>query len=219
MGKKLELTDDMYAYIAAHTSAPDPLFLELVQQTQERFGGQAGMQITPEQSTLLTTLAGLVGARRAVEVGTFTGLSSLAVARALPADGQLICFDISAEYTALASEFWAKAGLADRIELRLGPALDGLARLPAEPHLELAFIDADKTNYENYWAELVPRMRPNGLIVVDNVLWSGRVLGPDRDDPDAVALAAFNDHVVRDDRVEVVMLPFADGLTLARRLP
>jgi caffeoyl-CoA O-methyltransferase len=175
------------------------------------------MQVSGEQATLLSMLARLVGTRRAVEVGTFTGLSSLSFARAMPADGRLLCLDVSAEFTAVAREFWAKAGVADRIELRLGPAAESLAALPTEPHLDLAFIDADKGSYPRYWAELVPRMRPGGLIIVDNVLWKGMVLDPPADDPDAQALAAFNDEVVRDDRVDVVMLLFADGLTLARK--
>ncbi|HYN92837.1 MAG TPA: class I SAM-dependent methyltransferase, partial [Pilimelia sp.] len=143
--------------------------------------------------------------------------SSLAVARAMPADGRLLCLDISAEYTDVAREFWDRAGVADKIELRLGPAAQALAALPREPHLDLAFIDADKTGYATYWAELVPRMRPGGLISVDNVLWKGRVLEPEPSDPDTVAIVRFNEQVVRDERVEVVMLLFADGLTLARR--
>jgi caffeoyl-CoA O-methyltransferase len=216
MRKTLPMTDDLYDYIAAHTTAPDPLVEELSDRTSERFGRSMGMLTTPQQATLLTMLAHLVGARRAVEVGTFTGMSSLAVARALPPDGKLTCFDISAEYTSLAREFWAKAGVADRIELRLGPAAEGLAALPAEPHIDLAFVDADKTGYAEYWALLVPRMRRNGMIVVDNVLWDGKVLHPEPGDADTEALARFNAMVVRDDRVEVVMLPFADGVTLAR---
>lgn len=205
------------AYVSAHTTRPDPLVDELIAQTRETFGPAARMLITPEQSTLLTMLAALVGARQAVEIGTFTGLSALSFARAMPPDGTLICLDTSPEYTALARQFWAKAGVADRIELRLGPAAQSLPDLPAEPHLDLAFIDADKTNYEIYWAELVPRMRPGGIILVDNTLWSGRVLAPEPDDADSVALARFNDVILRDERVDVVLLPLADGLTLARR--
>jgi caffeoyl-CoA O-methyltransferase len=208
---------DVDAYLSAHTTRPDPLVTELTEQTRERFGYDARMLITPEQSTLFAMLAGLVGARTAVEVGTFTGLSALSFIRGMPADGRLVCLDISAEFTALAREFWAKAGVADRIDLRLGPAVKTLPALPADPHIDLAFIDADKTNYESYWAELVPRMRPGGLIIVDNALWSGRVLAPEPDDADSVALARFNAAVARDDRVESVMLAFADGLTLARR--
>jgi len=208
---------DLDSYVSAHTTRPDPLVEELIAQTREQFGPEARMLITPEQSTLLTMLAALAGARQAVEIGTFTGLSALSFARAMPADGKLICMDTSAEFTALARQFWAKAGVADRIELRLGPAAQSLPHLPTEPHLDLAFIDADKTSYGTYWAELVPRMRPGGLILVDNTLWSRRVLAPEPDDADSVALARFNDEIARDERVDVVLLPFADGLTLARR--
>ncbi|HYN93386.1 MAG TPA: class I SAM-dependent methyltransferase [Pilimelia sp.] len=216
--KKLDLIDDdLYRYAVTHTSGGDALIAELVTLTRARFGDRAGMQVSPEQATLLGLLAGLVGARRAVEVGTFTGLSSLAIARAMPADGHLLCLDISAEYTAVAQEFWARAGVAERIELRLGPAAPALAALPAEPHLDLAFIDADKTGYSAYWAEIVPRVRPGGLIIVDNVLWSGRVLAPEPGDADTMALTRFNDEVSADDRVDSVMLIVADGLTLARK--
>ncbi|HWH01129.1 MAG TPA: O-methyltransferase [Pilimelia sp.] len=216
-GKTLDLLDDLHPYLEAHTTAPDPLILELIEETRRRFGAASRMQISKQQATLLTMLARLVNARRAVEVGTFTGLSSISVARALPADGRLLCLDVSEEFTSMAREYWARAGVADRIELRLGPATRSLAELPTEPHLDLAFIDADKPNYGNYWAELVPRMRQGGLIIVDNVLWKGNVLRPEPADVDATALARFNDEVVRDERVDVVMLRFADGLTLARR--
>jgi caffeoyl-CoA O-methyltransferase len=173
------------------------------------------MQVAPEQAAFLTMLTRLLGVRRAVEVGTFTGMSSLAIARGLAGGGRLTCFDISEEFTSVARRYWARAGVADRIELRIGEAVDGLRALPAEPHLDLAFIDADKEGYAAYWAELVPRVRPNGLLLVDNTLWSGRVVDP-RDEIDKV-IDRFNDLVARDERVDVVMLPIADGLTLARR--
>ncbi|HEX8630520.1 MAG TPA: class I SAM-dependent methyltransferase [Catenuloplanes sp.] len=211
--------DELYRYTTAHTTAPDDLVTELNRVTRERFGDEARMQVTAEQATLLGMLAGLAGARRAVEVGTFTGLSSLAVARAMPADGRLLCLDLSAEYTAVAREFWQRAGVSDKIELRLGPAAPALAALPAEEQFDLAFIDADKTGYATYWAEIVPRMRPGGLIIVDNVLWKGRVLhSAAPGDADTAALIAFNDEVVNDPRVEAVMLLFGDGLTLARKI-
>jgi caffeoyl-CoA O-methyltransferase len=174
------------------------------------------MQIAPEQAPFLTFLARLLGARQAVEIGTFTGLSSLSIARGMAPDGRLVCFDVSEEFTVIARGYWEKAGLTDRIELRLGPAAELLTTLPDEPHLDLAFIDADKTGYPTYWEALVPRMRPGGVIVVDNVLQSGRVLAPG--DPDAAAIVAFNDIVLADERVDSVMIPMADGLTLARRV-
>jgi caffeoyl-CoA O-methyltransferase len=219
MNKVLDLLPELRDYTTSRSTPPDELVTELVERTRTRFPRVAGMQVSPEQATLFGMLARLVGARRAVEVGTFTGLSSLSFARAMPPDGQLICLDISTEFTAVAREFWAKAGVEDRVDLRIGPALDGLRALPAEPHLDLAFIDADKGNYSAYWAEIVPRMRPGGLVIVDNVLWKGAVLSDDVDpgDVDTNALKAFNDEVARDERVDVIMLIFGDGLTLARR--
>src|SRR5262249_28502509 len=151
----------------------------------------------------------------AVEVGTFTGLSSIAIARGLPADGKLVCCDVSERFTDIARKYWDRTGLADRIELRLGPAAETLAAMPAQPHIDLAFIDADKTGYPVYWAELVPRMNPGGVILVDNVLRHGRVLDP-VDESDH-AIVAFNDMVLSDERVDAALLPIGDGLTLARR--
>ncbi|AVT33812.1 MULTISPECIES: O-methyltransferase [unclassified Plantactinospora] len=213
--KSIPLTDDLHAYVLAHGSPPDALVRELIDETVSLLPADAGMQIAPDQAGLLTFLTRLVNARQAVEVGTFTGLSSLAIARGLPADGRLTCFDISEEYTAVARRYWARAGVDDRIELRIGPAAETLRSLPSEPHLDFAFVDADKTGYPTYWAELVPRMRTGGLLVVDNVLRGGRVLAPetvaDR------AIADFNEAVLADERVDLVMLPIADGLTLARR--
>lgn len=204
-------------YVVGHTTLLDPVAQELVEQTRKLLPERAQMQVAPEQAAFLTLLTRLVGARQAVEIGTFTGLSSLAIASGMPADARLTCFDISAEYTAVAREYWQRAGVADRIDLRIGPAADRLRELPAQPHLDLAFIDADKRGYATYWAELVPRMRPGGIIAIDNVLWSGRVVDPAPDDADTLAIAQFNDEVGRDDRVEVVMLPIADGMTLAQR--
>jgi len=172
-------------------------------------------QIGPEQGTFMTMLAGLMGARQVVEVGTFTGYSSLCLARGLAEGGKLLCCDISEEWTSLARAYWQKAGLADRIELRLGPALDTLRALPPGRWIDLAFIDADKSGYLGYWRELVPRIRPGGVILVDNTLLHGRIFEP-TPDPSAQAIKEFNEAVLRDDRVELVMLPVGDGLTVAR---
>jgi caffeoyl-CoA O-methyltransferase len=215
--RTLGLSEELHAYVLAHSVPQDQITLDLAEETRASLGSLAGMQVAPEQSALLNLLTKLVGARRAVEVGTFTGLSSLAIARGMPADGRLICFDISEEYTSIARRYWARAGVQDRIELRIGPAAQLLPLLPDEPHLDLAFIDADKTGYPVYWAELVPRMRPGGVIVVDNVLQHGRVLDPSPDNASVQAIVKFNDDILADDRVEVVMLPIADGVTVARR--
>lgn len=213
--KTLGLTDELHGYLVAHGSAPDDVMHDLVVETRAELPDQAGMQIAPEQAAFLTLLARLIGARTAVEVGTFTGLSALAIARGLPKDGRLVCFDISERYTAIARRYWDRAGVGERVELRIGPAAERLRELPDEPTVDLAFIDADKTNYPVYWAELVPRMRPGGVICVDNVLRGGRVLAPES--PDDRTVVRFNDEVLGDSRVETVMLPIADGLTVARK--
>lgn len=212
--KSLPLTDELHAYLVAHGSPPDEIVRDLAEETLAALPAEARMQVAPEQAALLTFLTRLLGVRQAVEIGTFTGLSSLAIARGLAEGGRLTCFDISEEYTSVARRYWARAGVADRIELRIGPAAEGLHALPHERYLDFAFIDADKTGYPVYWSELVPRMRPGGLIAVDNVLRNGRVIAPQ--DEDDRAIAAFNDEVLADVRVDAVMLPVADGLTLAR---
>lgn len=215
--RTLGLTEDLHTYVVAHGTPPDQVMLDLVAETRATLAPLARMQVAPEQAAFLTLLAKLIGARQAVEVGTFTGLSALAIARGLSADGQLVCFDISDAYTSIARRYWARAGVADRIELRIGPAAQTLPKLPDEPYLDLAFIDADKPGYPTYWAELVPRMRPGGVLVVDNVLRHGRVLDPAPDDIGTHAIVKFNDAVLADERVEAVLLPVADGITLARR--
>jgi caffeoyl-CoA O-methyltransferase len=213
--KSLSLSGELHTYLVDHGAPPDALMRELIAETAAALPSDAQMQIAPEQAAFLTFLTRLLGVRQAVEVGTFTGLSSLAISRGLAEGGRLTCFDISAEFTDIARRYWAKAEVEDRIELRLGAAAELLRELPNEPYLDLAFIDADKTGYPVYWDELVPRMRPGGVIAVDNVLRHGRVLAP-QDEADR-AIVAFNDMARQDQRVDLVMLPLADGLTLARR--
>jgi caffeoyl-CoA O-methyltransferase len=193
----------------------------VVRDLQDRtraLGDAAGMQVGDDQGQLLTMLTRLVGARTAVEVGTFTGYSSLCIARGLAEGGTLICCDLSEEWTALGVEAWHAAGVADRIDLRIAPALDTLRSLTAEPVVDLVFIDADKGGYADYWSELVPRVRPGGLLLADNVLWSGEVVDEEASGDDVEAIRAFNDLVAADDRVEVVVLTAFDGLTIARKL-
>jgi caffeoyl-CoA O-methyltransferase len=213
--KTIGLSDELQAYVIAHGAEPDAVVADLIEETRASLPGDAQMQIALEQAPVLTLLARISGARHAVEVGTFTGLSSIAIARGLPADGSLICCDVSEKFTSVARRYWERAGLSDRIELRLGPAADTLRAMPAEPHIDFAFIDADKTGYPVYWAELVPRMRPGGVILVDNVLRHGRVIEPANDDDRAIV--AFNEEVMADERVDAALLPIGDGLTLARR--
>ncbi|WP_433531461.1 O-methyltransferase [Micromonospora sp. CA-263727] len=211
--KSIPLTDDLHTYLVSHGAPPDAVVRDLAEETLAVLPEHASMQVAPEQAAFLSFLTRLLGARHAVEVGTFTGLSSLAIARGLADGGRLTCFDISEEYTSIARRYWARAGVDDRIELRIGPAGDRLRELPNERYLDFAFIDADKTGYPVYWAEVVPRMRPGGVIAVDNVLRHGRVIAPQSADDRAIV--AFNDDVLADVRVDAVMLPIADGLTLA----
>ncbi|MBB5111574.1 O-methyltransferase [Micromonospora echinospora] len=214
--KPLPLTPELHDYLVAHGSAPDEIVRELAEETRAALPAEAVMQVAPEQAAFLTFLTRLLGVRQAVEVGTFTGLSSLAIARGLAEGGRLTCFDISEEYTGVARRYWERAGVQDRIELRIGPAAETLRELRRERYLDFAFIDADKVGYPIYWDELVPRMRPGAVIAVDNTLRDGRVLAPRNADDRAIA--AFNDAVIADVRVEAVMLPIADGVTLARVL-
>ncbi|WP_438488176.1 O-methyltransferase [Streptomyces sp. S186] len=214
--KSAPLTPELYDYVLAHQPPLDPVLQDLVDVTRERFPEAAGMLSAPEQAPLLAFLVRLTGARQVVEVGTFTGFATLAMARALPADGTVTTCDISEEWTACAREAWARAGVADRIRLRLAPALESLRAMPAEPHVDLVYLDADKSGYIAYWEELVPRLRPGGLLVADNVLYHGAVTDPAATGS-ALSIREFNDHVLADGRMDAVLLTVADGVTLARK--
>lgn len=207
------------AYVARHTAPPDDVLVDLRAETRQALPNLSLMQVSADQGALLTLLVGLTGARQAIELGTFTGYSSVCIARGLAEDGRLLCCDVSEEWTAVARRAWERAGVADRIDLRIGPALDTIRSLPETEHLDVTFIDADKTGYADYWSELVPRVRPGGLLLVDNTLWSGAVARPDDgSDPNVAVLQAFNDQVTADDRVLSYILPVGDGLTVARKL-
>jgi caffeoyl-CoA O-methyltransferase len=216
--RNFPVTDSVRDYAVSHGSwRPDDIVRQLRSETVA-LGDVAGMQIGDDQGQLLTMMARLVGARRAVEVGTFTGYSSLCIARGLDEGGSLLCCDVSEEWTAIGTRAWERAGLRDRIELRLAPAVQTLRALPPEADIDLVFIDADKPGYAAYWDELVPRVRRGGVLLADNVLWSGEIVDEVVTDANVAALRAFNDKVAADDRVEVVVLPAFDGLTIARRL-
>ena len=193
------------AYLTAHSSPPDAVLRELANETADLFPFESGLAIPPEQGTLMTLLTQLTGATSAIEIGTFTGYSSICIARGLAGGGHLLCCDISEEWTTVARKYWEKAGLEDRIELR------------AEAAFDVAFIDADKLSYPEYWTELVPRVRSGGLIMVDNTFSHGRVIDAGNDNPLVIAVRDFNDHAAADDRVDLVMVPIGDGLTLARK--
>lgn len=210
--KSLGLSDALHRYLLDHSDPVDGLLTELAEETAATLPDLLGMQIAPEQGTFLTVLTRLVNARLAVEVGTFTGYSSICIARGLHRDGRLICFDRSEAWTATAQRYWERAGLTDRVELRVGDARERLAELPTDAHVDLAFIDADKTGYPEYYELLRSRLAPGGVMVVDNVLAGGTVLEPESEG--ARAIAAFNDRVAGDARVNVAMLPIADGISL-----
>ena len=213
--KSFLLSDDLHAYLLASSTPLDGVARAVIEETQA-LGDVSTMQVSPEQGLLLTLLTRMLGARRAVEVGTFTGFSALCIARGLTGGGRLTCCDVSDEWTSIARRHWDAAGVADRIDLAIAPAAETLASLGDEP-VDLCFLDADKGGYATYWDLLVPKVRPGGLLLVDNVLWSGRVLDPTNEDGDTIALRAFNEKVATDDRVDVVLLPVADGLTFAVR--
>jgi caffeoyl-CoA O-methyltransferase len=212
-----QLSEELAEYVEAHSSAPDQILRDLATETASRFGAASGMQIGPEQGAFMTMLARLIGAGRAVEVGTFTGYSAICIARGLGDDGSLLCCDVSEEWTSVARDYWKRAGLADRIELRLGPAARTLRSLPGGTAFDLAFIDADKTGYVEYWDLIVPMIRQNGLIIVDNTLSHGRVVDRANTDANVEGIRRFNDHALADDRTELVLLPIGDGVTVARK--
>ncbi|WP_225438401.1 O-methyltransferase [Candidatus Frankia nodulisporulans] len=202
-------------YSIQSSSAPDSVLVELARET-EALGPAAGMLVPHAQGTLLTTLVASARPTRAIEVGTFTGYSSLCIARGLSDGGQLLCLDISERWTSIAEKYWARAGVGHRIELRLGPAAETISALPAEPTFDFAFIDADKVSYQEYLDLLLPRMRLDGLLVVDNVLLHGKAARGRARGAEPAAMRRFNARLAADHRLQTVMLPFADGLTLAR---
>jgi len=208
-----KIDEALLAYMDAHSSAPDEVQRDLIAVT-ETLGDAGRMQIGAVQGSFMTMLVRLLQPRQAVEVGTFTGYSALAVAKGLPPGGRLLCCDVSVEWTAIARSYWERAGVADRIDLRIAPALETLRSLPPGPEVGFAFIDADKANYINYYEELLPRLSPQGIILVDNVLWGGGVANPDQDDDTTEALRAFNAHAAADPRSQAAMLPVGDGLTV-----
>ncbi|UTW50812.1 class I SAM-dependent methyltransferase [bacterium SCSIO 12827] len=208
----------LYDYILKTTLREPEILARLRRETDSH--PRAGMQISPDQGQLLALLVELLCARRVIEVGTFTGYSSLAMAMALPDGGEMVCCDVSEEYTSVARRYWAEAGVAERITLRLAPAVETLDALITEGRtgaFDMAFIDADKENYQNYFERCLALIRPGGLIAIDNVLWNGRVIDPTDDSVDTQAIRAFNAGLKDDDRVTVSLLSVADGLTLARK--
>ncbi|TXJ75920.1 DUF2218 domain-containing protein [Streptomyces lavendulae] len=204
-------------YLLAHHTPADGILGELAAATREAAADAAHMQVSADEGALLTMLTRLTGARLAVEVGVFTGYSSLCIARGLAPGGRLLACDVSEEWAAIGRPYWERAGVADRIDLRIAPALQTLRALPSEPAVDIAFIDADKENYPLYYEELVTRLRPGGLVVLDNVFLGGRVLDPAYREARHVTMRRLNDLIAADERVDAVMLPVRDGVTVARR--
>lgn len=217
-GKGILMTEELSGYLVAHSDPPRTgVHARLIAHTAEVMGDRSTMQVSPEQGPWLTFMARLIGATEAVEVGTFTGYSALCTAEGLGEGGRLRCFDVNAEWVDVGRPYWAEAGVADRIEVTIGPAATNLAKLPEDAGIDLAFIDADKTGYAGYYEQLLPRMRPGGLIVADNTLWSGRVIDESVHDADTLAIRAYNDMVTDDDRVDALLVNVGDGLMLARK--
>jgi predicted O-methyltransferase YrrM len=216
--KTIGLSDELAAYVVQVGAREPDVLARLREETA--LLPQHRMQIAAEEGAFLALLAELTGARRCIEVGTFTGYSSTAVALALPEDGHLVCCDVSEEWTSVARRYWEEAGVADKIDLRIAPAVETLDRLLAdgeESTYDFAFVDADKAGYDSYYERLLRLVRPGGLIAIDNTLWAGQVLDEDSDDEDTRAIQALNAKLATDERVSLCLLPVADGVTLARR--
>lgn len=217
--RTIQVDDQLYDYILA-VSSREPELLRRLREETAALGAVFRMQISPEQGQLMFLLAQLVGARRTLEVGVFTGYSALSVALALPDDGQIVACDVSDEWTSVGRRYWAEAGVAHKIDLRLAPATETLDALIADGQqgmFDFAFIDADKVNYANYYERALVLLRAGGLIAVDNTLWSGRVANAAENDADTVAIRAFNEALHHDERVSLSLLPVGDGLTLAMK--
>lgn len=216
--KSITLTAELYQYLL-DVSLREPTVLRDLRDETSKLAA-ANMQIAPDQGQFMALLLRLMGARRVIEIGTFTGYSALVMALALPADGELVACDISTDYTTVARRYWHDAGVAHKIDLRLAPATDTLRELAAkgrQGEFDLVFIDADKAGYRDYYELALPLLRAGGLVVVDNVLWNGAVIAADKQDADTRAIRAFNAAVHGDERVEISMIPVGDGLTLLQK--
>ena len=216
--RTLAIDDRLYLYLVDHSLRETALMRELRELTQGH--AMAHMQIAPEQGQFLALLVELLGAEQIIEIGTFTGYSALCMAQAMPPNGRLLCCDINPEWTAIASDYWERAGVRERIDLRIAPALETLDKLledGAAGHFDSAFIDADKTNYLNYSERCLQLLRPGGLLMFDNTLWNGAVADPEDQSADTLALRALNHRLLGDERVSLSLVPIGDGLTLARK--
>jgi len=212
--KFIALTPELYSYVVDHGARQDDVLRRLATETEE-LGDIAIMQVAAEQGAFMTLLVRAIGARRALELGTFTGYSAICIARGLADGGTLVTCDLNGDWTEIARRYFDEAGVAERIDLRMGPALDTIRELSADEPFDFAFIDADKTEYPDYYEECLRLLRPGGLIMLDNVLRDGQVLDTGNDDPRTLATREVNDRAIADERVDVAMLGVADGITLA----
>ncbi len=217
MAKITALTQDLCRYMLRNCTPEDSVLADLRRATRERVPDYAGMMVSKEQGAMLRLLVSCLAPTLAIEVGTFTGYSSACIASALPEGSTLLCCDLNEEWTSIGKPFWELCGVADRIDLRIGSALGTLRALPAGTVADFAFVDADKDNYVAYYEELLPRMRRNALLAFDNVLWHNWAMDAANQDPETVGIREFNDHVLRDERVESVMIHIGDGMTLVRK--
>jgi caffeoyl-CoA O-methyltransferase len=214
--KFIAMTPELYAYVTRLYVPADPLLQRLVEET-ERLGSHARMQVAPDEGLLLQLLARSIGARSAIEIGSFTGYSAISIARGLTEDGKLLCCDVNEEWATIARRYFREAGLERKIELRIAPAIETLRSLPQTESLDFAFIDADKTSYVDYYEEILKRLRRGGLVLVDNVLWNGAVVDENDRSESTLAIRSMNEHVAADGRVDSMIVPIADGLTIARK--
>jgi caffeoyl-CoA O-methyltransferase len=214
--KFTRLTPELYDYVVRMSVRDDDIFAKLTEETA-KLGPISRMQIAPDEGAFLTLLVRTIGARSAIEIGTFTGASAIAIARGLADDGRLLCCDVSEEWTAIARRHFRAAGLEGKIELRIAPAIETLRALPSSTRFDFAFLDADKTSYAAYYEELLPRLRSGGLIVVDNAFWGGRVVDETDQSESTVAIRALNERIAKDERVDAVLIPIADGVMVARK--
>jgi len=214
--KFTDMTPALHAYVERFSVRDDGVLARLAAETAA-LGPIARMQVAPDEGALLTLLVRAIGARSAIEIGTFTGYSAISIASGLPDDGRLTCCDVSEEWTAIARRYFREAGVERKIDLRIAPALDTLRSMPAGNLFDFAFVDGDKKEYSDYYEEILKRLRPGGLLTIDNVLWGGRVADPSDQSESTLAIRRLNDRVSRDERVDAVMVPIADGLAIVRK--
>jgi caffeoyl-CoA O-methyltransferase len=216
--KFTQMSAELHRYAVEHSDGPDELLEHLAEETEREAGDMSIMLAAPEQATMMTLLARAIGARRALELGTFTGYGSIAIARGLAADGLLVTCDVSEEWTEIARRYFVEAGLDDRIDLRLGPALETLREMPDDEPFDFAFIDADKVSYPTYYDECMRLLRPGALLMLDNVFLGGEVIDPEADREAVRVMRELNDRIAADERVLSTMLGVSDGVTLALKL-